>query len=73
MVVNNWYITCNMFCIVTNGIWPRVYFVSFWLAIVLIFMNLLISFVLEIYSDVSTSINKEGIGLGLYISKELIT
>ena len=62
-----------MFCIVTNGIWPRVYFVSFWLAIVLIFMNLLISFVLEIYSDVSTSINKEGIGLGLYISKELIT
>lgn len=48
-----------MFCYVTGGIWPTIYFVSFWLVTVLIFLNLVISFVLEIYSDVSNSIGKE--------------
>lgn len=51
MIVNNWYVTCDMFCIVKENNFPRMFFVAFWVLTVLIMLNLVISFVLEIYSD----------------------
>jgi hypothetical protein len=51
MIVNNWYVTCDMFCIVMDNHWPRTFFVAFWVLTVLIMLNLVISFVLEIYAD----------------------
>ena len=51
MIVNNWFITTDMCCIVMNSDWPRVFFASFWLCTVLIMLNLVISFVLEVYSE----------------------
>ena len=59
MVVNNWFVTCNMFCIVTGTIWPRLFFVLFWVLTVLIMLNIVIAFVLEIYNSVSDEISRE--------------
>jgi len=52
MVVNNWFQTTNMCTAVAGNNWPRVYFASFWVVTVLIMLNLVISFVLEIYGEV---------------------
>ena len=58
MIVNNWYVTCDMICIVKNSGWPRTFFVAFWVLTVLIMLNLVISFVLEIYSDTAEGVDK---------------
>lgn len=59
MVVNNWFITCDMICLVMGSIWPRVYFVLFWICTVLIMLNLVISFVIEIYESASSETEAE--------------
>mgnify|MGYP002633200446 CR=1 FL=1 len=59
MVVNNWYVTCNMYCVVVNSTWPIAYFISFWGITVLVMLNLVISFVLEIYGNVSAEVEAE--------------
>ena len=54
MVVNNWYITVQMYTdIIGDTWWPRIYFVCFWIGMVLIQLNILIAIVLEIYSSVA--------------------
>ena len=58
MVMNNWYNTCNMCCEVVGSNWPRVYFILFWVASVLIMLNLVVSFVLEVYSGQSEKLKK---------------
>ena len=59
MVVNNWYITCNMYCYVVGNNWPRMYFILFWALTVLIMLNLVIAFIIEIYDTVSQEIEVE--------------
>lgn len=59
MVVNNWFITCNMYCYVMGNNWPRLYFISFWALTVLIMLNLVIAFIIEIYDTVSQEIEVE--------------
>ena len=59
MVVNNWFITCNMYCYVMGNNWPRLYFISFWALTVLIMLNLVIAFIIEIYDTVSQEIEFE--------------
>jgi len=51
MIVNNWFNTTDMCCIVMESRWPVLYFVSFWIFTVLIMLNLVISFVLELYGE----------------------
>ena len=51
MIVNNWFITCDMLCMVHGNNFPRMLFSAFWVVTVLIMLNLVISFILEIYSD----------------------
>ena len=54
MVVNNWYVTVDMYAnIMGEATGVRLYFVSFWIAIVLIQMNIVIAIVLEIYGSVT--------------------
>ena len=56
MVVNNWFITCNMFITVTgNRAIPEIFFISFWILTVLIIFNLVISNVIEIYISVEST------------------
>lgn len=59
LVVNNWMITCDMYCYVVGNNWPRLYFISFWTICVLIVLNLVISFVLDIYNTSSQQTEDE--------------
>lgn len=59
MIVNNWYVTCDMYCYVLDSIYPRIFFVVFWVMTVLIMLNIVMSFVLDIYKSVAEDIEKE--------------
>mmetsp|Transcript_109276 Transcript_109276/g.151220 ORF Transcript_109276/g.151220 Transcript_109276/m.151220 type:complete len:134 (+) Transcript_109276:2036-2437(+) len=59
MVVNNWFITCDMYTLVTNRNLARVYFITFWLLSVLIAFNIVISFIIETYLSVQEITEKE--------------
>ena len=57
MVVNNWFITCNMYIKVTDDrTLPELFFISFWILTVLIIFNLVISNVIEIYISVEGNV-----------------
>lgn len=59
MVVNNWWVVVNMTSdVVGNVILVRLYFVSFWITVVLILVNIMIAIVLEIYGSVSAEVDK---------------
>ena len=58
MVVNNWFITCNMYIDITGNAYPKVFFVSFWILTVLIIFNLVISNVIEIYDSVEADVSE---------------
>ena len=57
MVVNNWWITCNMYMFITDSkLTPQFFFVTFWILTVLIIFNLVISNVIEIYDAVESEV-----------------
>ena len=58
MVVNNWWLTCNMFIDISGNRWPALYFTSFWVLTVLIIFNLVVSNVIEIYEEVETDVQQ---------------
>ena len=59
MVVNNWYVTVDMYCTVTGNNWPRLFFALFWIFSVCMMLNLVVSFVLEVYSSVVEEISRD--------------
>lgn len=59
MVINNWFVTCDMYCSVVGNNWPRLYFVSFLTISVWIMLNLVISFVIDIYDQVKQMTEEE--------------
>lgn len=58
-IVNNWYVTCNLYCYTLKSSWPRLFFVSWWITTVLILQNLIISFVMEIYGSTNSEVESE--------------
>ena len=32
MIVNNWYLTCNMYKDISQNVVPQIFFISFWVA-----------------------------------------
>ena len=61
MVVNNWYVTVNQYTSILGPksvSWVHFYFVSFWVIIVLIQLNILIAIVLEIFSAVADKVTE---------------
>jgi two pore calcium channel protein len=48
LVVNNWFVTADMFATVTNK-YARVYFAVFYMLVVLIVMNLIVAFILDMF------------------------
>ena len=56
LVINNWNNTTDMYCTVMDHNWPRLYFGLFWVICVLIMLNIVISYVLEMYSVVTDEI-----------------
>ena len=59
LIVNNWYVTCDMYCYVFNSWLPRIFFVTFWILTVLIMLNIVIAFVLDVYHSVASDVEKE--------------
>ena len=64
LVSNNWNTITDLFCYATGQKWwPRLYFCSFFFLVALIILNIIISFVLEVYdalgSDVESQLRKE--------------
>ena len=45
-----------MYCVITGSNWPRFYFTTFWIICTLIMLNIVISFVLEIYGSIGDEI-----------------
>ena len=57
LVVNNWNQTTDMYCAIIGNNWPRLYFTTFWIICTLIMLNIVISFVLEIYGSIGDEIH----------------
>jgi len=59
MLVNNWFITIDMYQGVMENMWlPLFFFSFFWVTVVLILLNVVLSMVLEIYSSVEPEVNR---------------
>ena len=58
-IVNNWYVTVNMFRQALGSNWPVLYFVIWWAVSVLVLQNLIIAFVMEIYGQTTEQVEQE--------------
>ena len=59
MVINNWFVTIDMYKAVTDSVVsPTLFFVIFWCTVVLILVNVLIALILEIYQSVEPEVEK---------------
>ena len=60
MVVNNWFVTVGMLADITgHKVATHFYFVTFWMAIVLVLLNIVIAIVLEIFGSVTNQVEAE--------------
>ena len=60
MVINNWYIVIDMFSELTGHYWyVHLFFVSFWVIVVLILVNIIVSIVLEIHDSLSAEVDQK--------------
>ena len=60
MVVNNWFVTVGMLSDITgHQVATHFYFVTFWMAIVLVLLNIVIAIVLEIFGSVTNQVEAE--------------
>ena len=59
MIVNNWFVTIDMYRAVTSDqVTPVIFFFSFWCFVVLILLNVVLSLVLEIFSSVEPQVKR---------------
>ena len=60
MVVNNWWVVVNMLSDVQGSHWfVRIFFISFWVTVVLVLVNIMVAIVLEIYGSVDSEVNQK--------------
>ena len=50
LVSNNWNSTTEMYSALLGNTWPRLYFSSFFVVTIMVILNIVVSFVLEIYT-----------------------
>ena len=57
MVVNNWFITIQMYSdVYGDTLVPNLFFITFWCFVVLILLNVLIALILEIFTSVEPEV-----------------
>jgi len=50
MIVNNWFVVVGYIATIQNAVTSvRIFFISFWIIVVLILINLIVAMVLEIH------------------------
>jgi hypothetical protein len=54
MVVNNWFVIVQMFENVTGTVWTRLYFVIFYFLSVIVMLNIVVAFAIDMYSSVDS-------------------
>jgi two pore calcium channel protein len=59
MVVNNWFVIVQVYVDITGTRVTRLFFIAFWFFSVMIFLNIVVAFALDIYSSVEESVLKE--------------
>ncbi len=50
LVSNNWNAIAEMYCALCDNNWPKVYFSTFFVITIMVILNIVVSFVLEIYN-----------------------
>lgn len=58
MVVNNWFVIVQVYVDITGTRLVRLYFILFWFASVMVFLNIVVAFAIEVYSSVEEAILK---------------
>ena len=56
MVVNNWFVIVQIYVDITGTRFTRLYFIAFWFLSVMVFLNIVVAFALEVYSSVEETI-----------------
>ena len=57
LVSNDWSGISDLFCYVTKANWwPRIFFVTFYFLVALIILNIIISFVIEVYDALGNEV-----------------
>ena len=60
MVINNWYVVIDMFTVLTGTTWyVHIFFVSFWILVVLMLVNIMIAIVLEIHDSLKQEVDQK--------------
>ena len=60
MVINNWYVVIDMFTVLTGAYWyVHIFFVSFWILVVLMLVNIMIAIVLEIHDSLKQEVDQK--------------
>jgi hypothetical protein len=54
MIINNWFVIVQMFEVVTGTIWARLFFVAFYFLSVIVVLNIVVAFAIDMYSSVDT-------------------
>jgi len=60
MVVNNWFVTIDMYQAVTGSkMVPLTFFVTFWVCVTLVLLNVLLALIIEIYTSVEPEVDRK--------------
>jgi hypothetical protein len=54
MIINNWFVIVQMFVVVTGTVWARTFFVAFYFLSVIVVLNIVVAFAIDMYSSVDT-------------------
>jgi uncharacterized membrane protein len=54
MVVNNWYIIVKMYNNISGHSYARLYFIMFYFCSVVVMLNIVVAFVIDMYSSVAS-------------------
>ena len=57
MIVNNWFVTTNMYIAIFGNSWPVLFFTTFWVFSVLLLLNIVTASVIEIFSASKETVN----------------
>ena len=64
MIINNWPAITDMMCAASGDIWPRIFFMAFYVIVQWIILNIVIAMMLDIFCNVSAHMDNEFMKLG---------
>lgn len=63
MIINNWPAITDMMVNASGSVWPRVYFMAFYILVQWILLNIVIAMMLDIFTKVETGLDDEEVRL----------